>query len=176
MELLENMFFYVGNYSQYILFLITLYFLWNKQKLLYFYIAGYVLNRILNNILKIILKQPRPSDDEKLFNVALRNSKQIIYKNRSFWDIYGMPSGHAESVFYSTVFIYLSLKSTYISIFYFIFSLLVCFQRVYFKFHTLAQVLVGSIVGGIFSYIVFYFAQKNIRGRLIPKKEDYGPL
>ena len=166
MELLENMFFNVGNYSPYILFFITLYFLWNKQHLLYFYIVGYILNIVLNIILKIIFKHPRPSDDEKLFNIALKNAKQIIFKNVPYWDIYGMPSGHAQSVFYSTIYIYLSLKNIYITLFYFIFSLLVCFQRVYFKFHSLDQILVGSIIGSTFSYIVFCFAQKKLKGKL----------
>lgn len=176
MELIENVFFTICNNGIYILFLTTLYLLWSKQTLLRVYIIGFVLNLILNKILKIIIKQPRPSEDPKLFNVVLNHSKDLVLKRYLHYDIYGMPSGHAQESFYSTIFIYLTLQNSFVFGIYLLFSLLICFQRIYFRFHSLPQVFVGAVIGSVVSYVAFRVAQQTIKGKLMPRKEDDAPV
>jgi membrane-associated phospholipid phosphatase len=87
-----------------------------------------------------------------------------------------MPSGHAQSVFFSTIFIYLALKQKNILFLYIIISFIVCYQRVYYEYHTLSQVIVGSIVGSSFAYFVYYLVREKIKGKIREKPDDYGPI
>jgi cellulose synthase/poly-beta-1,6-N-acetylglucosamine synthase-like glycosyltransferase len=54
---------------------------------------------------------PRPSEDADRFNLALTHGRRFIFKSGVPFDVFGMPSGHAQMVFYSTTFVYLSLKN-----------------------------------------------------------------
>jgi membrane-associated phospholipid phosphatase len=158
------------------LFIYSVYLLWNKGTLLYYYISGVFLDAILNLVLKGIIKEPRPSEDPKLFNVALKHSIRFKFINGYPYDVFGMPSGHAESVFFSTVFIYLALKDIKITILYLIISLLTMYQRVLFNSHTVLQVLAGSLVGILFAGFIYFMAQQKIIGKLRAKKDDNGPI
>ena len=156
----------IGYLTPNVLFIISCYLLWSKPFLLVYYFVGFFLNVILNVILKVTFKQPRPSEDIRLFNIAINNGKRMKY------DVYGMPSGHAQTSFYSLVFIYLVFKNNYLTLFYFILSLLTLYQRVKYKNHTLNQVIVGSIVGSMVGYLIFYLSTKKITGKLKLKKDD----
>ena len=72
-----------------------------------------------------------------------------------------MPSGHAQSVSFSTIFIYLSLHNIYLTSIFIIISFIAIFQRVYLNFHTLEQVIVGILVGSFLSYLFYKLALKN---------------
>ena len=175
MEFLNAVFNYAGMYGSILLIFITVVLLWNKSNLCTFYIVGLILNSVINIILKGFFQQARPTDDAKLLKIALKNGTKSIFKNGIPFNIFGMPSGHAQTCFYSTFFILLSLKNKYIFLSYFVFSLLVSYQRVYFKHHSVFQVIIGAIIGSIFSYLIYYMAQQKIIGKLLPRKEDNGP-
>lgn len=157
----------IGYLAPNILFILSCYLLWNKQFLLTYYFIGFFINMLLNIVLKSILKQPRPSEDIKLFNTALNNGKRMNF------DVYGMPSGHAQTSFYSVVFIYLVFKNNYLTLFYFILSTLTLYQRVKYKNHTFNQVIVGSVVGSFFAYFIYHISNKAKIGKLNLKKDDY---
>jgi len=159
-----------------VLFVYSSYLLWNKHNLLYYYICGFFLNAILNIVLKGIIKEPRPSEDPKLFNIALKHSLRFKFINGYPHDIFGMPSGHAQSTFFSTIYIYLALKDIKISIIYLIISLLTMYQRVLFNNHTVLQVFAGAIVGILFGGFIYMMARQNIMGKLRAKKDDDGPI
>ena len=165
-----------GKSGPFVLFIYSVYLLWNKSNLLYYYISGVFLDTILNLVLKGIIKEPRPSEDPKLFNVALKHSIRFKFINGYPYDVFGMPSGHAESVFFSTVFIYLALKDIKISILYLIISLLTMYQRVLFNSHTVLQVLAGALVGILFAGFIYFMARQKIIGKLRAKKDDDGPI
>jgi len=156
----------IGYLTPNILFIISCYLLWSKPFLLVYYFVGFFLNVILNVILKVTFKQPRPSEDIRLFNIAINNGKRMKY------DVYGMPSGHAQTSFYSLVFIYLVFKNIPLTIFYIIISLLSLNQRVKYKNHTLLQVLIGTLVGSFFGFAIYMLTKKNVGGKWIAKKED----
>jgi len=165
----------IGTSGPFVLFIYSLYLLWHKSNLLYYYICGFFLNKILNLVLKGLIKEPRPSEDAKLFNVALKHSIRFKFVNGYPHDIFGMPSRHAESAFFSTAFIYLALKDIKITVLYLIISLLTMYQRVLFNRHTVLQVLAGALVGILFAGFIYLMARQKIIGKLRWKKDDNGP-
>jgi membrane-associated phospholipid phosphatase len=174
---LLNIFFYnFGKLGPLLLFVNSLYLLWNKNNLFYYYVYGIFLNAILNLVLKGIIKEPRPSEDPKLFNIALKHSIRFKFVNGYPHDIFGMPSGHAQSAFFSLIFIYLSLKDIRITFGYLLVALLTMYQRVLFKEHTVLQVIAGAIVGILFGGFIYLMAQQKIMGKLRAKKDDDGPI
>ena len=171
-----NLFNEIGQYGPVILIVLSVYLLWNKRNLLFYYIIGAFVNAILNLVLKGIFQQPRPSEDYDKFNLALKNGKRFIFKNGVPFDVFGMPSGHAQSVLYSTAFIYLALQKTNILYLYLFFSLLTIMQRVVYNHHTVFQVIVGAFVGILIGYLVFSLAEKKIKNRIREKPDNFGPI
>ena len=156
----------IGNITPNILFLLSCYFLWNKQFLFNYYLIGFFINILLNFIFKGIIQQPRPSEDIKLFKIAINNGKRMGF------DVYGMPSGHAQMSFFSTAFIYLALKNTKITLICLLLSFICLYQRIEYKNHTVLQVIVGSIVGSMFASLFFYLSTQKIKGKLFSKSDD----
>jgi membrane-associated phospholipid phosphatase len=171
--MIEQIFNFIGGYGQLILFFISIKLLWSKSNLLGYYIYGFCLDTILNLILKGIFKQPRPSEDPELFKLAIKSGNRFRFPNGFPHDIFGMPSGHTSSVFYSAIFIYLSLKNINIFIGYILFSLLVVSHRLYFNHHTFIQTVVGAIVGLLFGSFMYYMATQKIMGKINDKMDDF---
>lgn len=161
---------YIGYLGPMILLVSSIVLLISKPTLLSTYIFGFVMSVIINSILKYIIKQPRPSEDLSIYNASIAHGKRVSF------DKYGMPSGHATGVFYSTAFIFFALKNPYISLFYLIISINTAYQRVKYKNHTILQVIIGAIVGAITGYIAYLFAKKKLVGLLKFKKDDNAPL
>jgi membrane-associated phospholipid phosphatase len=168
---ISKFFDYLGYYGPNILLIFSILLLWakNYRSYLSYYLIGYILNILLNYILKGFIQQPRPTGDQKLIEMALHNGKRFGY------DIYGMPSGHSQGVFYSTAFIHLVLKNPQITFLFFLISLNTMIQRVNYQNHTILQVICGAITGIGFAYLVYYYTAKRITGILKPKKDDNGP-
>jgi len=167
----------VGKMGPIILLISSSYLLWNKSNLLFYYIIGLFCNSILNLVLKGIIQQPRPCEDLTLFNLAIKNGRRFVFKDGVVpHDIFGMPSGHAESCVFSTIYIYLSLKNIKIAGFYLIISGLTMTQRVVYNQHTVLQVIVGAIIGALFGYFVFYLAQQKLKGKIREKCDDFAPI
>ena len=87
-----------------------------------------------------------------------------------------MPSGHSQSLLFSTMFIYLSLKNKNILYIYLFISLLTMIQRVVYNHHTILQVIVGALVGLIFGYVFYQLARVKITGQISEKADDFGPI
>jgi membrane-associated phospholipid phosphatase len=174
--LLKNLFNYIGNLGPLFLFFFSLFFLWNKENLLFYYILGTFVNIILNLIIKGLVQQPRPLEDEKLFKLALQNGNRFVFKDGIPFDIFGMPSGHAQYSLFSTMFIYLSLRRLNILYIYAIISIITLIQRVVYKYHTIFQIFVGSIIGIWMSYIFYILSQQKIKGKIREKVDDFGPI
>ncbi|PIN15770.1 Dolichyl pyrophosphate phosphatase [Handroanthus impetiginosus] len=108
---------------------------------------GAVLNAILSIALKKVLNQERPTS-------TLRSDP-------------GMPSSHAQSIFYTIAFLNLSIVEWYamniltttLSGFFFILGSYFSWLRVSQKLHTLGQVIVGAVIGTLFS--IFWFWSWN---------------
>ena len=167
----------IGKIGPIILLLLSIHLLWKKAKLLHYYLYGFMANTIVNILLKLIIKEPRPSVDQNKFDLILNQSKNnSIYKKLIHFNMLGMPSGHTQSVIYSTLFIFFALKKYNLLAFYLFISFITIYQRISFNYHTAEQVIVGLIIGLTISYFTFYLATYKIKGNLNHKKEDNAPI
>lgn len=176
MKIFTDLFHEVETIGPALLGFLPVYLLWDKQKLFFYYIVGFFISAAVNLALKGLLKMPRPSEDAAKFNLALDHGRRFIFKSGLPYDVFGMPSGHAQLVFYSTTFIYLSLRNRSILYGFLFVSLLTISQRVVFNYHTSSQVIVGAIVGVVMGYLVYNMAKNNIAARISEKLDDFGPI
>lgn len=160
----------IGFNGPLILFVSSSYFLYTRNSHVVVYVIGFVLCNIVNYILKGLFRQPRPTDNEHLFKMEDK------YRQLMPFERYGMPSGHAQLVFYSTIFTYFTLKSTNLLLFYSVISLLTLYQRVKTEQHFLSQTIVGAVVGGLFGYGCYKYARNHLQGPLKLKPEDDAPI
>ena len=171
-----NILYELGNYGPILLIILSWYLLWDYKNLFFYYNVGIIVNIILNTILKGIIQEPRPMFDNKKVHLIRTHAKDFFLQNGIPFEIFGMPSGHAQTAFFSTIFIYLSLKHTNLLYLYLLISLITCYQRVEFDFHSISQVVVGAFVGSLFAYIVYHLAREKIRGRIRERADDNGPV
>jgi membrane-associated phospholipid phosphatase len=146
---------HVGYHGPSILLASSLYLLWEHRPYLIMYVLGMLLNLILNGSLKSIIKQARP---EKQIEFIDHNNLKGINE-------YGMPSGHAQLSFYSIVYILCVKKPFKECLFVFVLlfiGILTCYQRVKFGRHTIEQVIVGSLIGSTFSYLIYRLTKKYL--------------
>ena len=102
------------------------------------------LNMWINGILKNLIKQPRPKRMIKINRNDVINSRH-----------YGMPSGHAQIAATNSVFIALLFRNEIITSLALLQTLLTIYQRYSFRMHSLSQLLVGSVIGGMSGYILY---------------------
>ena len=142
---------YIGYYGPIILLISTIILLFNTKIFLYTYFLGFVINSIFNFIIKGVIKKKRPVNDVK---------SKIIKESRLGNEIYGMPSGHSQSVMFSTLFVLLALKNDLITFIYLIISGTTMWQRVYNYSHSPLQILIGGTIGSLFGYYAYKYSKK----------------
>lgn len=161
---------YIGLYAPIILFILSLFLLRNMATYLRFFVTGFILNNILNIILKLFIKEPRPTQDQKLIEIAVVNGARIGF------DKFGMPSGHAQNCGYCLAFITMTLNNPFITAIYSVITVISLFQRYLYNNHTILQLLVGILVGGGVGYLTYIFGHNFIMGNIKMKTDDNGPL
>jgi len=171
-----NILYEFGAYGPIILILLSWYLLWDNKNLFFYYTVGIFANAVLNLIIKGIIQEPRPMFDTKKVRLLKTHGKEYFYQSGIPFDIFGMPSGHAQASLFSIIFMYLSLKQTNILYIYIPLTLLTCYQRVKFDYHSISQIIVGGIVGTAFGYFVFQLAREKIKNRIREKPDDDGPV
>ena len=147
----------IGEFGPLLLFILTVFLLSNKQIFLAYYLIGIFINTIINIFLKLLICDPRPSSD-------------IV--DRLKFDKYGMPSGHSQSVGFSTAYIFCTLNSQSIFVLYSIISLITMFQRYKNHCHTISQIVIGYIIGIVFGILIIYIASYKIKGVIHCKQDD----
>lgn len=140
----------IGLYGPFILFALSIYFLYPTLSYLSVYLIVCISNSLINNILKNWIREPRPKDPISYYDDNQLTGAQM----------YGMPSGHAQSVIFSTVFIYLTTNSRTLLLLYVFISALSIFQRWKYRRHTIKQLLAGSIVGAIIALCSIYITKQ----------------
>ncbi|KAI8138014.1 phosphatidic acid phosphatase type 2/haloperoxidase [Fennellomyces sp. T-0311] len=116
-------------------------------------LAGQLLNEGLNAILKEYLQIARP--------------------NSHLGAGYGMPSSHAQFIWFFAIFgsLYLwkritvdyPIQKAVVSVAMFALALLVSYSRVYLGYHTLLQVIAGTTIGCIFGIAWYGFTEYGLR-------------
>jgi len=157
---------YIGLYAPIILFILSIFFLRNMYKYFYFFVVGFIFNNILNIVLKLLIKEPRPTTDQKAIEIGIVNGARIGF------DKFGMPSGHAQNCGYCLVFIIMTLNDHFITTLYLSISTISLFQRYLYNNHTILQLIIGVIIGTFFAYLTYNIANKYIMGNIKMKKDD----
>jgi membrane-associated phospholipid phosphatase len=92
-----------------------------------------------------MFREPRPENPIEFASFE-------SYKNE---ERFGMPSGHAQSVFFSIVYLYSLHKSIYVLLSTLFVGFITLYQRWKYRRHTIQQLLAGSVVGSIFAWCIY---------------------
>jgi membrane-associated phospholipid phosphatase len=168
--MIEHIIDYIGFNGPVILFLASIIYLYVKNSYFTIYVIGFMFSGLINYVLKGVFKQPRPIDDKHIFNL------EKMYRNVMTFENYGMPSGHTQSVFYTTTFTYLALENNVLFVVSLFISLLTIYQRVQSRQHFLSQTIVGAIIGSVLGFAFYKYAKNQLQGPIKPKEDDYAPL
>lgn len=166
-----SLFFLLGEWSVVIIFFLSCFLLRHQVNYLTFFIIGFVLNIILNMFLKSVFKQPRPSTSDDLRRLLEKHGLPFAYHYKLTSDLFGMPSGHAETMMFCLAFLYF-VDAKQIHGLLYVFVLLTLWNRLFFEFHTVLQVIVGSLLGVGVACIFYKLARRGLTGRLTIKKDD----
>ena len=151
----------------------------NNYHILYFTIL-YFLGNMSNNLIKNFLKKSgilpenignRPSGcgNRKIGDLCRGCGYWTVYKDDIGSNSYGFPSGHAQSMAILAIFwsLYIWKKNSiktfkqYVLIgLLFLLAVVVCYQRVNSKCHTVLQVISGTIIGILFGILSYYICNK----------------
>ena len=142
----------MGFYGPLIVIFIVLFALRNQRKYMWVYFCAIFANNVINRWLKSLFLEERPKN-------PIPFSKYETYKNI---ESYGMPSGHASAIGFSIIYLLL-VKSHSIWLPGCIFiGILTMYQRLKYRRHTLEQVCIGAITGGICGWITYSLATQWI--------------
>jgi membrane-associated phospholipid phosphatase len=142
----------LGFYGPIIVIFIILFALRNQRKYMWVYFIAIFANNYLNRWLKSLFLEERPKNPTVF-------SKYETYKDV---ESYGMPSGHASAIGFSIIYLLLvKSHSIWLPICIFI-GILTMYQRVKYRRHTVEQVSMGAIAGGICGWIAYVLATQWI--------------
>jgi membrane-associated phospholipid phosphatase len=143
---------YIGHYGPLLLFIITFYSLLHRNIYLFVYLFGSIANLLFNIFLKHIFREPRPNNP-----IEFIDSNELNGNN-----YYGLPSGHAQSSLFSLAFLYFVNGS--ISTLYTMgcITVLTLYQRWKYRRHTIKQLIIGSFIGALFAWILFFITKNYL--------------
>jgi len=141
----------IGFFSEIILIIIVSVLIHSYLTDFIVYLVAIVINGFLNRFLKKMIKGIRPNNPIKFLD-----SEE--FKNKK---AYGMPSGHSQNVFFSIVYLILTIYENISLYLPWIFiciliGILTLWERWIFHNHTISQLIVGAIIGSLFAYSVVY--------------------
>ena len=114
----------------------------------------------------MIIQEPRPGNDIRALEIGIANGQRVSF------DKFGMPSGHAQTCGFILFFMTMVFDSPKISAFYLVASFITMVQRYVYNNHTILQLIVGFVTGGMFGYLTYLFANKKLMGCLKMKPDD----
>lgn len=158
----------IGEYGNLWVVLLSCVLLYKRSKYMVYYGIGVLVNELLNIVLKSVIRQPRPMFDTIMFNHSYGN----LYGNLPY-NMYGMPSGHAQIVWFSVVYMYYVVRSWLVTFVYLFVAVLTSCQRIRDRWHTPFQVLVGVLLGGCSGY---YFSHQYVKEVYSAKGDDITEL
>ena len=146
---------FIGYFGPFILILINIV----NTNIYFFYLIlfGNILNSLLNKILK------------NYFKIARQKQKSFMgHIEKS----YAMPSGHSQVSTFNTTLLILIYKNIYLTLFSIILCVNTFYQRYNYRNHTLAQIIIGALIGIIFAllsyniYIKIFIKQNQKKSKI----------
>lgn len=148
----------LGFWGPYILILTTTYSLIIYDlNYVNYYLLFTIFGSIFNHIVKDLIKQPRPKRQRYLYDFE-KDKKNGVYTGAQ---TYGMPSGHAQSSFYSMFTVLFTVPNNYIKLGSILIACNTCWQRWVYRNHTIIQILIGSLCGIFIFCCAFKFSKIN---------------
>ena len=155
----------LGRYGPFIMFIISLIILKAKAVTSETYVLGFVMNTLINPIIKLIIKQRRPDKEKSTtyLSATIDKSKNpndlkhppSFVEQATDAHRYGMPSGHAQTAFFSLVYIWLAYQHNIVTSLFLLLTIITCIQRIIARKHYLDQVICGALIGGLIAYFFF---------------------
>lgn len=108
-----------------------------------------VSDQLTSSLIKPLVARARPSHD-------LQISLLLHYVNDYHGGQYGFMSSHAANAFGTAVLGCAILKNRMFTVFILLFSLLVCYSRIYLGVHYLGDVVCGALVGSFVAYVFLW--------------------
>jgi membrane-associated phospholipid phosphatase len=143
----------IGFYAPYLMFLTTFFYSWNRKVYLMGYLVFFAANTLLNKLLKLTFREPRPTDYQIFADFEKTTGEEI----------FGMPSGHAQSVAFSITFLYLLTNHTTLFLITSFIGSICVYQRWKYRRHTINQLVIGSFIGAVFGRIAYYLITKYLK-------------
>jgi len=142
----------LGFYGPLVVIFIIVFDLRKRPKYMWVFFVSIFINNFFNRYLKSLFLEERPKN-------PIPFSKYEEYKNV---ESYGMPSGHASAIGFSIIYLLLvKSHSMWLPVCIFI-GILTMYQRVKYRRHTIEQVCMGLITGGISGWLVYSLATQWI--------------
>lgn len=139
--------FSLGFFSEIFMIILTIALIHRQSVDLIFYLLFLWINGHFNRWLKDLIQQRRPPNPIKFLASEHFSKKKVIF---------GMPSGHSQSVFFSITYLFLFFHSMNAWIYLALFiAALMLFERWYFHNHTVSQLCVGAAVGALSAYVAY---------------------
>ena len=136
--------------------------------------AAILLNDAFNHFLKNVVCRPLMGNKKlPIFGYGIRPKGAkycglfIKPNSNGIPTSYGMPSGHSQNAIFFSTYVILNLingkfkylTKVYGTIFFTLVGLGIMYSRVYLKCHTVEQVIVGGVIGGVLAAL--YFKNKD---------------
>lgn len=143
-----------------IIFYIVTNFLLHMNYINYFFLIFVFFNVLVNKFLKsIVFKSIMGNNYFPIIGIGKRPDNAMncgLFKNNKKSTTYGMPSGHSQHAMAFPTFILLNklTNNIHIILLFYLIGFVVMYSRVYFKCHTVQQVLLGGIVGCLNAYVI----------------------
>lgn len=144
----------IGYNGSILLFILTLFLLPTKTLVLA-YILGNILNMSINALLKEWIAEPRPSNEYQHIDVFGKIHEKKV--DELGFHEYGMPSGHAQSIWFTVVFVWYVLRNPHLLFVFVCLAIFTSVQRIVLKGHTWEQVFAGSILGGGLGFLTYRY-------------------
>ena len=143
----------VGFHGTILLTFVNILSLWNEPAYLKSFILFLFANVYINKVLKIIIQQPRPVG---YLDKNDMGSYDGIEK-------YGMPSGHAQLVFFCVVFLWMVIQSPIMAMFGLFICALTVYQRWKCKKHSIEQLAAGAFTGSVVGFSAFLITKNYMK-------------
>ena len=144
----------IGFFGPHIILLIGIIILWKQSKYFYGYLLFFIINTFINKLIKQVVREPRPKDGKNIMDFEKTTYHGV--------EEYGMPSGHAQSCFYSLTYLYLVKENPIWLIINVFIASLTIYQRWSYHRHTAKQLMVGSVVGIFIGWTSVIFINKYL--------------
>lgn len=142
----------IGFYGPLIVIICIVIALYKLPKYMWVFVLGIISNGLVNKYLKSIFLEDRP----------LHPIPFSKYEKYSGIEKYGMPSGHSAAIGFSIIYLLVvKPNSTWLPVCIAI-GILTLYQRWKYRRHTVEQIAIGFITGGLFGWIVYEVATKCI--------------